>query len=60
MNRAASKVITDVAVYDGRRLLGHVLETDDGSHQAVTADGEIIGTYRNRQEASRAIPAPAR
>jgi hypothetical protein len=58
--RAASKIINDLAVYHGRHLLGHILETDDGSHQAVTADGEVIGSYRSRQEASRVIPAPTR
>jgi hypothetical protein len=42
-------------VYHGRQLLGHILETDDGSHQALTADGEVIGTYQKRQDASRAI-----
>jgi hypothetical protein len=47
-------------VYHGRHLLEHILETDDGEHQAVTADGEAIGTYRKRQEVSRAIPAPTR
>lgn len=60
MKRTASKAITDLAVYHGRQLLGHILEADDGSHQAVTADGEVIGTFRSRQEASRAIPAPTR
>jgi hypothetical protein len=55
MKRSAAKIISDLAVYDGRQLLGHILESDDGSHQAVTADGEIIGTYRKRLEASQAL-----
>jgi hypothetical protein len=53
--RSASKIINDLAVYHGRQLLGHILETDDGSHQAVTADGAVIGTYQKRQDASRAV-----
>lgn len=60
MKHSTPKIINDLAVYEGRQLLGHILESDDGAHQAVTADGEVIGTYRKRQEASQAIPAPAR
>ncbi|BEV45974.1 hypothetical protein [Afipia carboxidovorans] len=52
---SAPTIINRLAVYDGRQLLGHILESEDGSHQAVTADGEVIGTYRKRQEAARAI-----
>jgi hypothetical protein len=55
MKRTTSKRSTALAVYHGRQLLGHLLEADDGSHQAVTVDGEVIGTYRNRQDASRAV-----
>jgi hypothetical protein len=58
MKRTASKVINDLAVYHGRHLLGHVLETDDGEHQAVTPDGELLGCFRKRQDASRAVGAP--
>ncbi|EAQ35748.1 hypothetical protein NB311A_05008 [Nitrobacter sp. Nb-311A] len=59
MKRTASKVIVDLAVYEGRQLLGHVLEMDDGEHQAVTVDGEIIGSFRSRIEASKAISGVA-
>ncbi|MCE3257929.1 MAG: hypothetical protein K0Q64_2012 [Nitrobacter vulgaris] len=59
MKRTASKVIVDLAVYEGRRLLGHVLETDGGEHQAVTIDGELLGTFRSRAEAAKAISGVA-
>lgn len=60
MKRTAPKIINDLAVYEGRQLLGHILESEEGAHQAVTSDGEVIGTYRNRREAAQAIPAPTR
>lgn len=52
---SAPKIVHNFAVYNGRQLLGHILESDDGTHQAMTADGEVIGTFRKWEDASRAI-----
>ena len=52
---ATGRVVHRLAVNNGRELLGHILETDAGWHQAVNADGELIGSFRTRVEASRAI-----
>lgn len=52
---ATGKIVYRFAVTNGRELIGHILETDTGWHQAVNADGELIGSYRTRNEASKAI-----
>lgn len=54
-NYASGSIIARRSVYAGREFLGYVLETSDGSHQAVSPAGELIGSFRTRMEASRAL-----
>ena len=52
---ASGHIVHRLAVSNGRELVGHILETNTGWHQAVNADGELIGSFKTRVEASKAI-----
>ena len=49
----------NLAVYDGRTLLGHVRE-EGGRCLATTADGRDLGEFPNRKSAVNAIGEAAR
>ena len=44
----------DLAIYDGRELLGHVRE-EGGRCRATTSDGRELGDFLNRKAAANAI-----
>ncbi len=45
-----------LGVYDGQDRVGSVVERD-GQHHAYTTAGHHVGTFQNRREPTRAIPA---
>lgn len=48
---------SQVSVYDGSEFVGTVTErTDGGGFDAVNANGDLVGFFRTRLEASRALP----
>ena len=51
----APSIVGRFAVTCGRDPRGFILELDDGSHQSVNCDGELLGTFRTRIEASQAL-----
>lgn len=46
-----------LAVTDGRETVGYVVEVAGGGYEALTVDGEPIGTYPTQRAASGAIPS---
>jgi hypothetical protein len=49
-----------IAVYDGRRLLGHITERARGHVAPTWPDEVLLGTFRTRAEAVQAISAAFR
>ena len=48
--------MSEVTVYDGRRLLGHVAERDGGKRcEAFDADGSPLGVFPSTQKAVAAV-----
>lgn len=58
--RRYSAELHAVAIYDGRRLLGHVCERSNGQHEAAPASGPSLGLFNGHEAAVRAILAHAR
>jgi hypothetical protein len=48
-----------LAIYDGQYLVGTIVERD-GSHFAFGPDQNLVGEYRTRLEAVRALPRRVR
>ena len=44
-----------VAVYDGQRCIGHVLERGKGGCEAFDADNRSLGVFPSQREAAAAI-----
>lgn len=53
--RKIPEELAAVAVYDGRTLLGHVVEQLNGQYEAGLSDGQSLGLYTSRQAAGHAI-----
>jgi hypothetical protein len=53
---AARDTVARLACYTDRMLVvRHILETTEGWYYVITPDGEWIGSYHTRMEASQAI-----
>lgn len=52
-----ARIINRLSAYDGRTPVGTILELDDGRYQAVNLEGELIGEFKSRIEASKALSA---
>ena len=54
-----SPELSATALYDGRRLLGYVVEQANGQFEAAPAHGSSLGLFTNQQAAAHAIVAKA-
>jgi hypothetical protein len=54
--RKARKPI-HISVYDGRRLLGHLIDDGKKKWRATDAHGYVLGNFRSRNAAAEAISA---
>jgi len=50
------RAVSTISVYDGARCVGRLVERDAHRHEAFDSAGALVGTFRTRTAAMRAVP----
>jgi hypothetical protein len=56
----SARATTTLSVYDGRDLLGHLVDRGDAGVEAFTADDRSVGLFRDDQAAALELWRQAR